>query len=146
MFANNKKCSCSSSFGCIGHCQKQMYDNIIVCSIPTVCAAFLTRSQLTQAERLASTCFNFPQALFLFTRSVPNCIHFAELNERGSMHHIAGRLTPVGPASGIESLESDTFRLQCFQSPTGKSFTSRQCPISIYISHDSSISSILHHR
>ena len=35
------------------------------------------------------------------------------------MHAIAGNLTPVGPRTGIETLEADTFRLECFQTPTG---------------------------
>mmetsp|Transcript_67889 Transcript_67889/g.141544 ORF Transcript_67889/g.141544 Transcript_67889/m.141544 type:complete len:136 (-) Transcript_67889:58-465(-) len=39
-----------------------------------------------------------------------------------SMHAIAGRLTPAGPVTGIESVEADTFRLQCFQTPTGIKF------------------------
>lgn len=36
------------------------------------------------------------------------------------MHAIASRLSPVNSnGGGIEVIESDTFKLQCFQSPTG---------------------------
>lgn len=41
------------------------------------------------------------------------------------MHAIAGNLTPVGPRTGIETLEADTFRLECFQTPTGIKFLVR---------------------
>ncbi|KAJ1490822.1 trafficking protein particle complex subunit 4 [Baffinella frigidus] len=39
-----------------------------------------------------------------------------------SMHAIAGRLTPVGAPAGIDTVEADSFRLQCFQTPTGMKF------------------------
>ncbi len=36
-----------------------------------------------------------------------------------SMHAIAGRLSPVKSSTGIEVVETDTFRLQCYQTLTG---------------------------
>mmetsp|Transcript_50746 Transcript_50746/g.158542 ORF Transcript_50746/g.158542 Transcript_50746/m.158542 type:complete len:145 (+) Transcript_50746:215-649(+) len=49
--------------------------------------------------------------------NVNDCLRLASTFH--SMHAIAGRLTPVGPPTGIETLEADSFRLECYQSPTG---------------------------
>jgi len=38
------------------------------------------------------------------------------------LHAITGNLSPSGSSSGIEILEADTFKLQCFQTPTGTKF------------------------
>ncbi|KAK7204018.1 Sybindin-like protein [Myxozyma melibiosi] len=39
-----------------------------------------------------------------------------------AVHAIASRISPVPSSSGIEVLETDTFRLQCFQTLTGTKF------------------------
>mmetsp|Transcript_8638 Transcript_8638/g.19584 ORF Transcript_8638/g.19584 Transcript_8638/m.19584 type:complete len:137 (+) Transcript_8638:176-586(+) len=52
--------------------------------------------------------------------NVNECLRLASTFH--SMHAIAGRLTPVGQPTGIETLEADNFRLECFQSPTGIKF------------------------
>ncbi|EKX32498.1 trafficking protein particle complex subunit 4 [Guillardia theta CCMP2712] len=52
--------------------------------------------------------------------NVNDCLRLASTFH--SMHAIAGRLTPVGPPTGIETLEADSFRLECYQSPTGIKF------------------------
>mmetsp|Transcript_32861 Transcript_32861/g.75151 ORF Transcript_32861/g.75151 Transcript_32861/m.75151 type:complete len:137 (-) Transcript_32861:42-452(-) len=39
-----------------------------------------------------------------------------------SIHAIAGRITPVPPRNGIELIETDTFRMQCYQTMTGLKF------------------------
>eukprot|EP01100_Stratorugosa_tubuloviscum_P014626 TRINITY_DN7943_c0_g1_i2.p1 TRINITY_DN7943_c0_g1~~TRINITY_DN7943_c0_g1_i2.p1 ORF type:complete len:139 (+),score=42.01 TRINITY_DN7943_c0_g1_i2:55-471(+) len=39
-----------------------------------------------------------------------------------SMYTIASRIGPMGNSSGIQILESDSFRLQCLQVPTGTTF------------------------
>uniref|UniRef100_A0A7S3DIB0 Trafficking protein particle complex subunit n=1 Tax=Palpitomonas bilix TaxID=652834 RepID=A0A7S3DIB0_9EUKA len=36
-----------------------------------------------------------------------------------SLHTIASRVSPV-PSGGIEVLEADSFKIQCFQTPTGE--------------------------
>uniref|UniRef100_A0A7S3G9P7 Trafficking protein particle complex subunit n=1 Tax=Palpitomonas bilix TaxID=652834 RepID=A0A7S3G9P7_9EUKA len=38
-----------------------------------------------------------------------------------SLHTIASRVSPV-PSGGIEVLEADSFKIQCFQTPTGIKF------------------------
>ena len=35
------------------------------------------------------------------------------------LHAITSNLSPTGSSSGIEVLESETFKLQCYQTPTG---------------------------
>lgn len=35
------------------------------------------------------------------------------------LHAITSNLSPTGSSSGIEILEAETFKLQCFQTPTG---------------------------
>mmetsp|Transcript_1207 Transcript_1207/g.2629 ORF Transcript_1207/g.2629 Transcript_1207/m.2629 type:complete len:135 (-) Transcript_1207:128-532(-) len=52
--------------------------------------------------------------------NVNDCLRLASTFH--SMHAIAGRLTPAGAPTGIETVEADTFRLQCFQTPTGIKF------------------------
>jgi len=38
-----------------------------------------------------------------------------------SIHAIASRISPLdGPSSGIETIEAETFKMNCFQTPTGK--------------------------
>jgi hypothetical protein len=39
-----------------------------------------------------------------------------------SVHAITAQISPVPNSSGLEVLETDAFRLQCFQTHTGKSF------------------------
>jgi len=38
------------------------------------------------------------------------------------LHAITSNLSPTGSSSGIDLLEADTFKLQCFQTPTGIKF------------------------
>ena len=39
-----------------------------------------------------------------------------------SMHAISSQLSPTGKASGIQTLETPTFKLRCYQTPTGVKF------------------------
>ncbi|KAK9461488.1 Sybindin-like protein [Lipomyces oligophaga] len=39
-----------------------------------------------------------------------------------AVHAIASKISPVPPSSGIEVLETEKFRLQCFQTITGTKF------------------------
>ena len=39
-----------------------------------------------------------------------------------SMHAISSKLSPTGKASGIQTLETPTFKLRCFQTTTGVKF------------------------
>ncbi|KAF2072120.1 hypothetical protein CYY_006565 [Polysphondylium violaceum] len=39
-----------------------------------------------------------------------------------SLHAIASNLSPAGSSSGIELIETETFKLQCFQTHTGTKF------------------------
>ncbi|GAA5831637.1 hypothetical protein JCM5353_000986 [Sporobolomyces roseus] len=40
-----------------------------------------------------------------------------------SIHAIASRISPLdGPSSGIETIEAETFKMNCFQTPTGIKF------------------------
>uniref|UniRef100_A0A7S0VN71 Trafficking protein particle complex subunit n=1 Tax=Hemiselmis tepida TaxID=464990 RepID=A0A7S0VN71_9CRYP len=60
-----------------------------------------------------------------FSQDVPpiklnDCLRLASTFH--SMHAIAGRLTPVKQPTGIDVVETDTFRMQCFQTPTGIKF------------------------
>jgi len=38
------------------------------------------------------------------------------------LHAITSNLSPTGSSSGIEVLEAETFKLQCYQTPTGLKF------------------------
>lgn len=37
-----------------------------------------------------------------------------------SIHAIAARISPVPGSSGVESIEADTFKMSCLQTPTGE--------------------------
>ncbi|TNY23655.1 Sybindin-like protein [Rhodotorula diobovata] len=39
-----------------------------------------------------------------------------------SIHAIAARISPVPGSSGVESIEADTFKMSCLQTPTGIKF------------------------
>jgi trafficking protein particle complex subunit 4 len=45
-----------------------------------------------------------------------NCIELI------SLHSITANVSPLGRSGGIELLLTDTFRLECFQTPTGIKF------------------------
>ncbi|GAA5830266.1 hypothetical protein JCM3766R1_002847 [Sporobolomyces carnicolor] len=39
-----------------------------------------------------------------------------------SIHAIAARISPVPGSSGVETIEAETFKMSCFQTPTGIKF------------------------
>jgi len=36
------------------------------------------------------------------------------------IHAITARLNPIGPSSGVEVIEAETFKMTCMQTPTGR--------------------------
>ena len=60
-------------------------------------------------------------------------LHASTLLHRHSLHAIASQLSPLHGCSGIELLESETFDLHCFETPTGTKFLLVVEPRSPYI-------------